>query len=83
MKNVRKCPTCDRRIERISGCDHMVCGKDTGGSVQQGGCGRSFDWSAATKCNDEEHEGTLLVVFTKHVCHGPGFRQLPTVSDVL
>eukprot|EP01035_Chromulina_nebulosa_P010253 gene10253-13789_t len=43
-KNCRLCPKCSRIIERVSGCDHMVCGDGT-----QKGCGSPFNWGAAPK----------------------------------
>ena len=47
-QNCRTCPHCRRVIQRLSGCDHMVCGADAeSGRRTQNGCGRKFNWSAA------------------------------------
>lgn len=48
-KNCRCCPKCHRVIEKLSGCDHMVCGQDSHGGNKQQGCGQSFSWSSAPK----------------------------------
>ena len=42
-----RCPKCDRVIERIAGCDHMVCGRNTEGGNAQAGCGHKFNWTEA------------------------------------
>ncbi len=45
-KNLRLCPHCGRPVERIDGCNSMVCGRDAqdkgGGNLQvrEGGGGR-------------------------------------------
>eukprot|EP00047_Mylnosiga_fluctuans_P003857 m.231340 g.231340 ORF g.231340 m.231340 type:complete len:618 (-) comp12199_c0_seq1:161-2014(-) len=46
-QNCRHCPRCNRVIERMSGCDSMVCGQDAHGGNQQNGCGTSFSWPSA------------------------------------
>ena len=43
----KMCPSCGRVIVRESGCDLMVCGRDTHGGNQQNGCGHRFNWTAA------------------------------------
>ncbi|CAM9496015.1 unnamed protein product, partial [Ectocarpus sp. 4 AP-2014] len=43
----RCCPHCGRTIEKLSGCDMMVCGVDAHGGNVQNGCGKSFLWSQA------------------------------------
>ena len=52
-KNCRHCPHCMRIVNRLSGCDHMVCGNnaDRGrdGSNKQRGCGKSFKWPDAPR----------------------------------
>jgi len=45
--NCKACPHCNRPIQKMEGCDSMVCGKDAhGGNVQQG-CGKQFAWSSS------------------------------------
>ncbi|KAL7564492.1 hypothetical protein ACA910_017958 [Epithemia clementina (nom. ined.)] len=44
----RHCPFCARLVERVSGCDHMVCGHDSeSGRNRQPGCRRMFQWNTA------------------------------------
>ena len=38
------CPNCQRVIERIDGCDTMVCGSNAHGGNQQNGCNTRFSW---------------------------------------
>lgn len=44
----RHCLHCKRVIQRITGCDAMVCGSDVHGGNVQSGCGRSFSCLQAT-----------------------------------
>jgi len=47
-QNCRTCPHCSRVIQRLSGCDHMICGADAdAGRVSQNGCGKRFNWASA------------------------------------
>merc|ERR1712217_371222 len=44
----RECPYCGRAIERIDGCNRMVCGRDTHAETNRlYGCGKVFDWRKA------------------------------------
>jgi len=43
----RRCPNCNRVIERIDGCDTMVCGQNAHGGNLQNGCGHGFNWNEA------------------------------------
>lgn len=45
--HLRHCPQCNRVIEKMSGCDIMICGRDTHGGNQQHGCGNRFRWRDA------------------------------------
>lgn len=46
-KHCRHCPGCARVVEKLSGCDAMVCGTDAHGGNEQRGCGKRFSWQAA------------------------------------
>jgi hypothetical protein len=46
-RNCKCCPHCRRVINKIDGCDSMVCGRNYHGGDAQDGCGREFKWSAA------------------------------------
>lgn len=47
---LKKCPHCDLPQEKYSGCDSMVCGKNTEDKqLNIHGCGRSFIWTKAKK----------------------------------
>jgi hypothetical protein len=43
----RLCPSCRRVVERLEGCDTMICGQDAHGGNVQSGCGNKFNWSNA------------------------------------
>jgi len=43
----KRCPHCKRIVEKVAGCDSMVCGRDTHGANTQNGCGHAFNWSSA------------------------------------
>ena len=47
-QHLRLCPKCGRAIEKVAGCNAMVCGRDTdGGRNVQDGCGHHFRWTSA------------------------------------
>merc|ERR1711971_1466626 len=45
----RRCPNCNRPIQRIEGCEQMTCGNDGHGGNTQQGCGHTFKWNKAVK----------------------------------
>ncbi|CAF0999228.1 unnamed protein product [Didymodactylos carnosus] len=45
--NCRLCPKCRRVVQKIEGCDAMVCGQDAHGGNIQSGCSNKFNWSQA------------------------------------
>lgn len=47
-ENCRHCPTCNRLVNKMDGCNAMRCGYDTDtkGNVQDG-CRNKFDWTKA------------------------------------
>ena len=60
--NLRQCPTCQNPIERVSGCDSMICGQNYHGGDVQKGCGASFNWQSAAKyksSHNREHLNAL------------------------
>jgi hypothetical protein len=46
-QNCRLCPSCNRPISKVDGCDSMVCGRAYHGGDQQPGCGAEFNWASA------------------------------------
>ncbi|CAM4783822.1 unnamed protein product [Rotaria magnacalcarata] len=48
-QNCRYCPHCNRVVERMEGCDSMVCGRDYHGGNVQSGCGKNFTWEQAKR----------------------------------
>jgi hypothetical protein len=49
---VKPCPKCKLLIQKIDGCDHMVCGMDTHGILRiSGGCGFEFCWDCGVDRN--------------------------------
>jgi len=51
----KKCPLCGFFVEKNGGCDFMMCGNDSHGSVVQalknGGCGFQFNWNTLEPVN--------------------------------
>jgi hypothetical protein len=47
VQNCRLCPSCKRVVQRIEGCDTMICGQDAHGGNIQSGCGTKFNWTTA------------------------------------
>ncbi|CAE7197438.1 hsdl2 [Symbiodinium natans] len=45
--NCRECPQCRRVVQKIDGCNSMVCGQDAHGGNLQQGCGHRFQWNKA------------------------------------
>lgn len=43
-KNCKRCPHCQFVVNKLDGCNEMVCGRDYHGNVVQGGCGKVFHW---------------------------------------
>jgi len=46
-EHCRLCPKCRRAVEKIDGCNTMVCGENTHGGNRQPGCGHRFSWKDA------------------------------------
>jgi hypothetical protein len=55
-RRCKNCPQCGRVVERLSGCDAMVCGQDYHGGNAQVGCGHSFQFSRAPAYEQRQHE---------------------------
>jgi len=45
--NCKLCPHCRRVINKLDGCDSMICGKNYHGGDVQDGCGQQFSYSTA------------------------------------
>jgi hypothetical protein len=46
-QNCRFCPSCKRVVQKLEGCDAMICGQDAHGGNVQSGCGTKFNWTQA------------------------------------
>lgn len=46
-QHCKLCPNCNRVVEKIDGCDLMVCGRNYHGGDVQMGCGIQFGWQNA------------------------------------
>jgi len=46
-KQCRLCPKCKRPVQKIDGCDAMLCGANFHGGNKQPGCGEKFNWASA------------------------------------
>jgi len=47
IQHCKCCPQCQRVIEKLDGCDSMICGQNFHGGEVQNGCGARFNWSSA------------------------------------
>jgi hypothetical protein len=45
----RRCPSCERVVQKLGGCSLMRCGENYHGGDQQQGCGTSFDFNNAPR----------------------------------
>lgn len=45
--NCRLCPKCKRPVEKVDGCNTMICGQNTHGGNRRPGCGHRFKWLEA------------------------------------
>eukprot|EP01125_Pyxidicula_operculata_P020613 TRINITY_DN7651_c0_g1_i1.p1 TRINITY_DN7651_c0_g1~~TRINITY_DN7651_c0_g1_i1.p1 ORF type:complete len:572 (-),score=78.86 TRINITY_DN7651_c0_g1_i1:74-1552(-) len=59
-QNCHACPHCGRPIQRLEGCDSMVCGSDYHGGNIQNGCGQSFVWTSALPYKSNSLTGATL-----------------------
>eukprot|EP00953_Heterococcus_sp_UTEX-ZZ885_P036818 18955-Heterococcus_DN1.PRE.3 len=50
VTDCRHCPHCNSKVERMEGCDSMVCGRDYHCGNAQDGCGNRSDWATARRC---------------------------------
>eukprot|EP00927_Polykrikos_kofoidii_P040090 TRINITY_DN34328_c0_g1_i1.p1 TRINITY_DN34328_c0_g1~~TRINITY_DN34328_c0_g1_i1.p1 ORF type:complete len:1047 (+),score=155.89 TRINITY_DN34328_c0_g1_i1:48-3188(+) len=46
-ENCRLCPRCLCVVEKVEGCNTMICGQTTDGKNRQLGCGQRFNWQTA------------------------------------
>ena len=69
-KNAKQCPNCQGWVQKSDGCDTMMCGTNSHGSILQairnGGCGHQFYWSSLkpastfyTGINGERRNGLI------------------------
>jgi hypothetical protein len=59
---IKRCPNCNRIIEKMEGCDTMVCGRNADGGNFQSGCNHKFQWSSVPNLtlNDESLQNERL-----------------------
>ena len=46
--NCKMCPKCGRVVQKLDGCNLMICGQNYHGGDNQNGCGTRFDWARAS-----------------------------------
>merc|ERR1712070_1166222 len=56
VRHCRLCPRCRRVVEKIDGCDSMLCGQNYHGGNQQSGCGANFNWEEALPYGEQMNE---------------------------
>mmetsp|Transcript_6043 Transcript_6043/g.14442 ORF Transcript_6043/g.14442 Transcript_6043/m.14442 type:complete len:742 (-) Transcript_6043:364-2589(-) len=70
-KHCRECPKCRRPVQKLSGCDSMVCGADSHGGNDQPGCGHNFEWSQAAAYKAAASSSELPKLTTEQInCRG-------------
>uniref|UniRef100_A0A6B2L4W0 RBR-type E3 ubiquitin transferase n=1 Tax=Arcella intermedia TaxID=1963864 RepID=A0A6B2L4W0_9EUKA len=62
-QNCHACPHCGRPIQKLEGCDSMVCGSDYHGGNIQNGCGKRFNWSQSQPYKSTGLSGPKTVEF--------------------
>lgn len=77
-ENCRLCPHCSRVVEKISGCDSMVCGSNYHGGNEQQGCGGRFVFSQAPKYSAVMSHRLPHLDMTHVILSGAGCRHLFT-----
>jgi len=55
----KRCPHCRRVVEKMEGCDMLVCGSDAHGGNQQRGCGKPFVWCEGQPNSALKYEADL------------------------
>eukprot|EP00906_Rhabdomonas_costata_P019200 RCo028010 len=68
-RNCRLCPGCHRVVQKIDGCNQVLCGHDYHGGNEQQGCGLVFDWSSARAYARTEAAACL---YQTQLTQGPG-----------
>jgi len=58
-QNCHGCPHCSRPIQKLDGCDSMVCGSDYHGGNVQNGCGQRFQWSTSKPYKSQGIQGPV------------------------
>ena len=59
QKHCRRCPYCTRVVEKLDGCDLILCGGNYHGGNQQRGCGKQFVWGAGQPNSALPYEADL------------------------
>ena len=59
QKHCRRCPYCTRVVEKIDGCDMLICGGNYHGGNQQRGCGKQFIWGDGQPNSSLPYEADL------------------------
>jgi hypothetical protein len=59
QKHCRRCPYCTRVVEKIDGCDMLICGGNYHGGNQQRGCGKQFIWGDGQPNSSIPYEADL------------------------
>ena len=59
-RSFRKCPNCTKWLQKSEGCDVMLCGHTSHGSVRTAidneGCGFQFSWSTGEECRGARYD---------------------------
>jgi IBR domain, a half RING-finger domain/Zinc finger, ZZ type len=63
VQHCKMCPKCKRVIEKVAGCDSVLCGRNYHGGDVQDGCGNTFNWGTAPKYTkkDVSHLTTINI----------------------
>ncbi len=85
-RTCRLCSKCGRIIEKLDGCDSMICGRNAHGGGVQNGCGASLNWATlkpyVPKLENPPQGNAIQKMFLTTFTHSE-FDRCTTCKDVI